>query len=169
MRRPLYTPEQWNEIFERYLASGLTQRRFCEQNAVPFDTFRHRYRKSEKFAGRRRDAPARRVAAPGDGGFVAIRSRGADAMSSAAAVSIRLGGGVTIECPLGIGAAAIASTPISAGHSMTTAEPIRIVVAVFDERAVVAPEGWAGRTARNAEDVEARSGRRLPANLGLRR
>ena len=107
-----HTPAEWDALFVRYLASGQTQRAFCEQNDLSFDAFRSRYQKSERFAGKRRRAkPAPDTARPGSG-FVAVRTRPAvptgTAAAQAAAVTIRLASGTAIECPLTLGAETIA-------------------------------------------------------------
>jgi len=107
------SPAEWDAVFVRYLASGQTQRTFCSTNDVPYDAFRVRYRKSERFAGKRRGAPAATNAPRTGTGFVAVRSRpsavGSVAAAAATAVTIRIEGGVAIECPLLIGIETIAS------------------------------------------------------------
>ena len=108
-----FSPAEWDAIIVRYLAAGQTQRTFCSANDIPYDSFRVRYRKSERFAGRRR-ASATATNVPRSGtGFVAVRTRAsansATATAATAAVTIRLEGGVAIECPLLIGIEAIAN------------------------------------------------------------
>ena len=103
------TPAEWDELFVRYLASGQTQRSFCEYNNVGFDAFRGRYQKSERFAGKRRRSRASSNAAAAASGFVAVRTRPATVTPAASAtVTIRLDGGVTIECPIALGTETIA-------------------------------------------------------------
>lgn len=111
MARPSRSPAEWSAIVDRYLASGLTQRAFCEHNALSFDAFRNQYQKSEKFAGKRR-RPAT------DGGFVDVTPRrrtspSPTASADAAAFIVRLGSSVSIDCP--------ASTPLATVASLARA------------------------------------------------
>lgn len=109
MKPSRFTPAEWDALFDRHLVSGLTQRRFCEVNEVPFDAFRSRYQKSAKFAGKRRRSPGK--SSSEHGGFVAVRPRPSsvsETPAANAAVTIRLGTAVAIECPLGVGVETIA-------------------------------------------------------------
>lgn len=98
----------WEAIIDRYLASGLSQRAFCEREGISRFSFGPRYHKSPKFAGLRR--VRNNAATNGDSAsFAPVRMRASSACVSAAltAVTIRLEGGVAIECPLSVGAETI--------------------------------------------------------------
>ena len=107
MARPSRSPAEWDAIIDRYLASGLTQRAFCEHNELSFDAFRNRYQKSEKFAGTRR-----RSGGGTRGGFLDVTPRRRSSPSAPAdtvAFVVRLGSGVSVDCPVSTPVPAVAS------------------------------------------------------------
>ena len=107
---PIRTDAEWESIIDRYLASGLSQSAFCEQEGISRFTFGPRYHRSPKFAGRRRD---RRGSSTTSSGSVALRTRATPTalkpIATTPLVTIRLGDDVAVECPAAIGVETIAS------------------------------------------------------------
>lgn len=89
--------EEWTTLIKAYLASGLTQRAFCQQNGLSFHSFRRRYQHSPLFRGRRRRRPA--------AGFQPVVLHEAPPPTAEGWV-VRCGDQVRIECP--------ADTPVDA-------------------------------------------------------
>jgi hypothetical protein len=58
------TADKWPKLIEQHLASGLTQKAFCEQHGVGFHHFHHRHQRSPLFAGKRRPLCVRRRGTP---------------------------------------------------------------------------------------------------------
>lgn len=95
----------WDALFDRFNASGLTQRTFCEQNDVSYEAFRNRYRKSAKFQGKRRASRGAKISSTTSSSFRPVRlsGRGAQAPGAFCAPSllVRVDERFAIECPLG--------------------------------------------------------------------
>lgn len=91
------TQDEWTQLIEAYLASGLTQAAFCRKHDISFHRFRHRYQRSPLFRGKRRQRSA--------AGFQRVLV--SDAVSAAATGwVVCCGNQVRIECP--------AETPVDA-------------------------------------------------------
>ena len=97
----------YESLVDRFHASGLTQKAFCERENLSYHGFKNHYRRSPKFAGKRRPDRASTSSA-----FRAVRpahpSGATTARSSKTATTIRIGSAVVIECPAEIALKAIA-------------------------------------------------------------
>lgn len=91
------TADDWQVLIEAYLASGLTQKAFCEQQGVSFHQFRHRYQRSPLFRGKRRQ--------PRTTGFQQVRVPKAESTTTRT-WTVHCGDQVRIDCP--------ADTPVDA-------------------------------------------------------
>lgn len=70
-RHPPRTAAEWEQSFVAYNASsGLTQQGFCELHGLSHSGFRHRYRHSPLFLGKRRRAAAEMAASAMGGASV---------------------------------------------------------------------------------------------------
>jgi hypothetical protein len=88
------TADEWTALIEAYLASGLTQQAFCAQQGISFHGFRHRYRRSPLFRGKRRR--------PRASGFQQVVVGDADAIPALQHPwVVRVGKQVRVECPPG--------------------------------------------------------------------
>ena len=99
---PSRSAAEWDETFDLFHASGLTQRQFCEQHGLSRDAFRNRYRVSPKFRGQRR-RPPRAASSANDTGpaFRPVARRGAAAApppAGAATVVVRVREAIAVEC-----------------------------------------------------------------------
>ena len=121
-KHPSRTAAQWEESFALYNASsGLTQRQFCDQHGISHSGFRHRYRQSPQFAGKRRRSSAEVAAgaasASAPSGFRPVRATAAKPAASAdprpsdstATIVVRLCDGIGIECAGGADPSAVAA------------------------------------------------------------
>ena len=52
---PQYTPAEWDALIDKFLASGVTQSAFCQGENLSRYRFAYHYRRSDKFAGQRRN------------------------------------------------------------------------------------------------------------------
>lgn len=52
---PQFSPAEWDAVIDKFLVSGLTQSAFCHGENLSRYRFACHYRRSDKFAGRRRD------------------------------------------------------------------------------------------------------------------
>ena len=97
----------YESLVDRFHASGLTQKAFCERENVSYHGFKNHYRRSPKFAGKRRPDRASASAA-----FRTVRpahpSGATTARSTTPAATIRIGSTVVVECPAEIALEAIA-------------------------------------------------------------
>ena len=91
------TADEWQALIETYLASGLTQKAFCEKYGIGFHRFRHHYQRSPLFRGKRRRPIA--------DGFQRVIVPEAESRT-ARTWTVRCGDQVRIECP--------ADTPVDA-------------------------------------------------------
>ena len=97
----------YESLVDRFHASGLTQKAFCERENVSYHGFKNHYRRSPKFAGKRRPDRASSSSA-----FRAVRpappSGSSTPRSTTSATTIRIGSTVVVECPTEIALEAIA-------------------------------------------------------------
>jgi len=96
----------YESLIDRFHASGLTQKAFCERENVSYHGFKNHYRRSPKFAGKRRPDRASSSA------FRPVRSSPAPSLtttrSTTSTTTIRIGTAVVVECPVEIALEAIA-------------------------------------------------------------
>ena len=86
---PKRTADEWQALIEAYLASGLTQKAFCERQGISFHRFRHRYQRSPLFRGKRRRTRT---------GFQQVRVPRAESTTTRT-WTVHCGGQVRIDCP----------------------------------------------------------------------
>jgi hypothetical protein len=91
------TDGEWEELIKAFTASGLPQDVFCEQRSVNFHSFRRRYRRSPRFAGKRRK-PLQK----------AFSDLTAPLLPPTGGLVVWLGETVRIECPSGMHLEAVA-------------------------------------------------------------
>jgi len=106
--KPIVAPRRgvdYESLVDRFHASGLTQKAFCERENISYHGFKNHYRRSPKFAGKRRADKASSSA------FRPVRPSPVSGMTTArssASTTIRIGTAVVIECPVEIAIEAIA-------------------------------------------------------------
>ena len=104
----------YESLVDRFHASGLTQKAFCERENVSYHGFKNHYRRSPKFAGKRRPDRASSSA------FRAVRparpSGSSTPRSSTSATTIRIGTAVLVECPAEIAIEAITRLAVEASR-----------------------------------------------------
>lgn len=118
-KHPVRSAAEWEESFDLFHASDLSQRAFCDQHELSHDAFRNRYRTSPKFAGKRRASPGKSQPATSATGrsSSAFRSvtRAPRALVAAsegrspATVVVRVREAVSIECFAGADPVAVAA------------------------------------------------------------
>ena len=119
-KHPSRTAAEWEESFALYNASsGLTQRQFCESHGISHSGFRHRYRRSPQFTGKRRRSSAEVAAgtpsaipstSASSSSFRPVRAAPAKpAPGSNATVVVRVHDSIAIECLTGADPGAVAA------------------------------------------------------------
>jgi hypothetical protein len=107
---PQFTPDEWDVLFDRFLASGLSQTDFCKIEGLPRHRFAYRYRRSDKFAGIRKGSPhAAKMNEQMPSGFRSVHKKPTSVVEPLGdeSVSIHIGQDVRLQCPAHVGVDAI--------------------------------------------------------------
>lgn len=84
--------EEWDVLIEAYLTAGLSQKVFCQQQGISLHTFSHRYQRSPRFQGKRRQKSTK--------GFASVKLHPNPPAAKEGWV-VRFRDQVTVDCPAG--------------------------------------------------------------------
>lgn len=107
---PEFTPAEWDQMIDRFLASGQTQAAFCQGEGMSRFRFAYHYRRSEKFIAKRKASPdLKKTKKRQKSGFRTVHKKPATATDSLGGqnVSIHIGEDVRLHCPADVGVEAV--------------------------------------------------------------
>ena len=107
---PELTLSEWDMLFGRFHASGLSQIDFCKIEDLPRHRFAYRYRRSEKFAGIRKGSlHADKMNEQKASGSRTVHKKPTSVVEPLGdeSVSIHIGQDVRLQCPAHVGVEAI--------------------------------------------------------------